>query len=235
MDQKVEAAETERKAAKDEAPDAVLLVNVDEAPKGCCSCDPAPGGCRAWLKDIVLAPWFGNISTAFVLFNVAVMCMPFAGMSEDYAAFVELLGSIISWVFIVEMVLKLIALGCGGYWSDTWNCLDGTIVLMSVFEMALTVLLAGGGANLSFLRILRMLRIVRMLRLMKSWKGLYKIIMAFAKSIPQVGNLFILMALITLIFALLGMQSFGASFDPVEEDMRAHFDYIGPSMITVFL
>ena len=48
---------------------------------------------------------------------------------------------------------------------DRWNTLDGVIVSMSVVEMVVTALLAGDGANLSFLRILRMLRVARMLSL----------------------------------------------------------------------
>ena len=75
--------------------------------------------------------------------------------------------------------------GCSGYWGDGWNVLDGSIVMMSIFEMVLTALLAGGGANISFLRILRMLRLVRMLRLMRSWKGLYKIVMTFGKALSK--------------------------------------------------
>jgi hypothetical protein len=59
--------------------------------------------------------------------------------------------------------------------------------------------------------------------------------MAFVKSIPQISNLFVLMFLMMFIFALLGMQMFGGTFDPIEDDVRGHFDYIGPSMITVFL
>ena len=41
---------------------------------------------------------------------------------------------------------------------------------------------------------------------MRSWKGLYKIVTTFGKAIPQMSNLFVLMALIMLIFSLLGMQ-----------------------------
>ena len=37
----------------------------------------------------------------------------------------------ITVIFMVEMVAKLIALGCTLYWADGWNRLDGTIVLLS--------------------------------------------------------------------------------------------------------
>ena len=86
------------------------------------------------------------------------------------------------------MIVKMVGLGCGGYWSDGWNQLDGTIVSMSIVEMVLTAVAAGSGVNMSFLRTLRMLRLVRVLRLMKSWKELYKIITTFGKALPQLAN-----------------------------------------------
>ena len=106
------------------------------------------------------------------------------------------------------MALKLVGMGCADYWADGWNVLDGSIVTMSIVEIILTALFAGGGVKLSFLR---MLRLARMLRLMKSWKGLHMIVMAFVKAIPQISNLFVLMFLMMFIFALLGMQTFGGT------------------------
>eukprot|EP00965_Chrysotila_dentata_P062885 2083242-Pleurochrysis_carterae.AAC.1 len=109
-----------------------------------------------------------------VILNVVVMCMPYYQMPRDYATTLETAGTTITVIFICEMVLKLLALGCHGYWSDGWNRLDGTIVLVSTVELALAFSTAGSGVNLSFLRILRMLRVMRVLRLMRQWHGLYK-------------------------------------------------------------
>merc|ERR1719271_1267204 len=110
-------------------------------------------------------------------------------------------------------------MGCAAYWADGWNVLDGCIVSLSIGEMLITILLADTGVNISFLR---MLRLLRLLRLLKAWPGLYKIVMAFVKAIPQISNLFVLMFLIMFIFALLGMQTFGGT--GISEDSRWHFD-----------
>ena len=106
--------------------------------------------------------------------------------------------AVISWIFIIEMFIKLIGLGCGSYWSDSWNCLDGTIVTMSIVEMVMTALFAGGGVKLSFLRMLRMLRVLRILRLMRKWRGLYKIISTFLRAIPAMANIVFLIILVRL-------------------------------------
>jgi hypothetical protein len=155
--------------------------------------------------------------------------MPYQGQPPEWESLVEGLSEFITWVFIVEMFLKLLGLGCSQYWADSWNVLDGAIVIMSICEMIITILLADTGINISFLR---MLRLIRLLRLMKAWKGLYQIVMAFVKAIPQISNLFVLMFLMMFIFALLGMQAFGAT--GVGEDSQWHFDYFYSAMLTVF-
>jgi hypothetical protein len=46
------------------------------------------------------------------------MCLPYYGMSDDYAERIESAASVITWLFIVEMGLKLLGLGCKRYWAD---------------------------------------------------------------------------------------------------------------------
>ena len=173
---------------------------------------PLPGSQRMELKELVLAPWFGHATTALVVVNLVLMCMPYYGMSDAYADRLEAAAALITWIFIGEMALKLTALGWYEYWSDGWNRLDGIIVSLSIVEIVLTALFAGAGMKLAFLRILRMLRVARMLRLMKSWKGLYTIVSTILKALPQLTNVMVLLVLITTIFALLGMQIFGGKF-----------------------
>ena len=205
---------------------------------------PAAGSGRAGLRVIVEASWFGHGSTGLVLLNLALMCLPYHGMSAQYEDGLEAAASVITWLFIAEMAMKLLAIGCKAYWSDGWNVLDGTIVIMSIVEMVLTAIFAGGGVKLSFLRILRMLRVARMLRLMKAWKGLYKIVMTVVEAMPQFSNVLILLFLITMICALLGMQLFGGAFNeasgygdapPLAPLPRHNFDYFVPAMLTCFV
>ena len=219
---------------------------VDSGPNSC-DCAPEPGSRRHALGEIMNGSLSSNISTGLVLLNLVLMCMPYATMSVEYEEQLEFGATIISWLFIIEMALKLVGFGCAGYWADGWNQLDGTIVTMSIVEMILTAIFAGSGVKLSFLRILRMLRIARMLRLMKSWKGLYKVISTVVRAMPQMSNVIILVALINMIFALLGMQLFGGQFneefgygDPLVDPAlaplpRYNFDYFIPSIITVFI
>ena len=124
--------------------------------------------------------------------------------------------------------------------------LDGTIVLLAVVEMITTAILAIGGVKISFLRMLRILRVLRILRLMRSWRGLYKIVSTFLRAVPQMANVTILIFLSMFVFALLGMNLFGALFVPENgyspfpcptnvcadgllEKPPFHFEYCGPA------
>lgn len=200
--------------------------------------------------------WVNHGSTALVLLNMLIMCLPYYGMTESYAARLELYATVITWIFVVEMGVKLIGLGCAAYWGDSWNRLDGTIVTMSLVEMIGDMLAAQGDVNVSFLRVLRMLRmlrVLRMLRLMRSWRGLYTIISTLIRAIPQMGNILVLILLTMFMFALLGTQLFGGIYTPsngyslaaacpsgvcpdgLEERPLWHFDFFMPSMLTVFI
>ena len=199
----------------------------------CCDCSPASDeGCCGWrytLRQAMLSSTLGNISTFFVVFNLFLMCLPYAGQSKAYENDVEMASTVVTWIFVIEMFLKLLSMGCSEYWGDSWNVLDGIIVSISIVEIVITVLLADTGVNISFLR---MLRLLRLLRLLKAWPGLYKIVMSFVKAIPQISNLCVLLFILMFIFALLGMQTFGGT--AISEDSRWHFDYFYPAILTVF-
>ena len=136
--------------------------------------------------------------------------------------------------------------------------LDGTIVLLSLFEIlvteVLTIFADGSVPQLSFLRMLRLLRIARALRLMRSWQGLYKIVRTLISVIPKIASLALITFLFMVIFVIAGMQFFGGMFTeengysevPCHEDQcpnpdleeRPHFcnfDYFFPGLISVFI
>ena len=69
---------------------------------------------------------------------------------------------VLTIVFALEMILKLVAYGCRGYWRDSFNTFDGIIVIVSLVEILL-VKLAGieAGGGVSALRALRLLRVLK--------------------------------------------------------------------------
>mmetsp|Transcript_20744 Transcript_20744/g.67897 ORF Transcript_20744/g.67897 Transcript_20744/m.67897 type:complete len:841 (+) Transcript_20744:88-2610(+) len=174
-----------------------------------------------------------RVSTALVVLNLVLMCMPYADQPEEYERAIDQAETVISLLFIVEMALKLLGLGCSGYWSDKWNKLDGTIVLLTSVDLVLSATGTKVGVNVSFFRILR---VARMFRLMRAWPALYQVCSALVGSLYQISNILILFLMMNVIFALLGMQLFGGKL-PLDdgEVPRQHFDYFMPAMLTTFI
>ena len=68
------------------------------------------GGCQLFVKS----KGFSYLSLTFLLCNVVVMCMPFEGQSDEYAAFTESLATVFTFLFTVELVFRLCGYGTPG-------------------------------------------------------------------------------------------------------------------------
>ena len=86
------------------------------------------------------------------------------------------------------------------------------LILFTVLGIMLDVLDSSNAnipINPSMLRTLRLFRIVRILRVLEFAKGIRKLLMAFAMSIPALFNVALLVFLVMFIYASVGMSSFG--------------------------
>jgi hypothetical protein len=112
--------------------------------------------------------------------------------------------SIFNWIFIIEMVTKLIALGFvmdkGTYCRDSWNQLDGFIVSSSILDMSLS------GSNIPALKVLKLLRSLRPLKFINKNVAMKMIVNALIESLGSIANVLIVLVVIYLIFSIIGMN-----------------------------
>jgi hypothetical protein len=127
------------------------------------------------------------------------------------------------------------------YMSDKMNYLDGGVVILSIFEMAMMG--GGGGAMSAFrtVRIFRTFRVLRVARLLRSMQSMQVIISVLIKSMSSFVYLAMLLLLFCFIYALLGMTLFGGKFN-FEDDgsgepgvPRANYDSFNNAFVTVFI
>ena len=164
------------------------------------------------LERVATSKTLYRLAMSVVLIDLVLECMAYDDMSEEFANDLETGSNVINWIFLTEMSLKLLGLGCRGYWCDRWNVLDGVITLESMATMEVKEFFFRGAASsvsLSYLRVLRLLRLIRILRLLHDWQTFYMTFTTFVRVIPQLRNLTILILSFTFVFALLGMQFFG--------------------------
>jgi hypothetical protein len=127
------------------------------------------------------------------------------------AAWLSWSDIIITALFVLEMVAKIVALGFAlpktSYLRNPWNALDFAIVLISVLSLALASL----GNKLKALRSLRALRALRPLRVVSRYPGLKLVVNAVIGAIPKVKNVFVINFLFLLLLAIVGLQNFSGA------------------------
>ena len=187
------------------------------------------------VEDLVTAPAFNAVATLLVMVNVVLLAVPYHNEPIERTRWLESASKTLSVLFMGEFGLKIVGLGCRRYWQNKWNCLDGTLVLISIGELMLENV---AGETLlspkftSTLRLLRVIRVMRAMRVIRQWPTMYRNVVAFVNAVPQVTNLLILMGCVVFIFAIIGMQLFGLT--QLSTKSHAHFEFFGVAALTVF-
>ena len=125
------------------------------------------------MFDLVAHPLFDKFILFLILLSSIMLVIdepPLRECTKDSCmaikGTIEVLDFIVTVLFIIEMLLKLIALGAfmhkGAYARDAWNNLDGFLVSMSIVGLILNPpfqqAASGGGNDVNAVRALRSLR-----------------------------------------------------------------------------
>ena len=114
--------------------------------------------------------------------------------------------NIISYVFIAECLVKIIAhgfyFGEKTYLKDNWNILDFVIVFFSILTYILDSVVE---TDISFIRGFRALRALRPLRVVSKNEGIKTVVNALLKSIPSLIHVMLIVLLFLLVFGILGI------------------------------
>lgn len=142
----------------------------------------------------------------------------------DYAEYVFL------GLFMMEMWIKMYALGARKYFESAFNRFDCVVICGSIFEVIWSAL-KDGSFGLSVLRALRLLRIFKVT---KYWSSLRNLVISLLNSMRSIISLLFLLFLFILIFALLGMQLFGGQFNLPDGTPPTNFNTFPIALLTVF-
>ena len=102
-------------------------------------------------------------------------------------------------IFVAELVARLYALGLR-FFRSGWNVFDFVIIGISLLP-------ATGGFS-----VLRALRILRVLRVISVTPSLRRVVDGLGRALPGMGSVFLLIAIIYYIAAVMATKLFGASF-----------------------
>uniref|UniRef100_A0A1B0CQM6 Sodium channel protein n=1 Tax=Lutzomyia longipalpis TaxID=7200 RepID=A0A1B0CQM6_LUTLO len=130
--------------------------------------------------------------------------------NQPHAVFfiLEVSNAFFTTVFGLEAIVKIVGLRYH-YFTVPWNVFDFLLVLASILGILMEDIMIDLPVSPTLLRVVRVFRIGRILRLIKAAKGIRKLLFALVVSLPALFNIGALLALITFIYAILGMSLFG--------------------------
>ena len=131
---------------------------------------------------------------------------------------------------MMEMFIKVYALGPRAYFESSFNRFDCIVISASIFEVIWSELKSGSFG----LSVLRALRLLRIFKVTKYWKSLRNLVISLLSSMRSIVSLLFLLFLFILIFALLGMQLFGGQFNFDDGTPPTNFNTFPIALLTVF-
>ena len=134
-------------------------------------------------------PVFDNLIITLILVNSLMLTMVDysdrdAEVISDHNRMIEFIGSIFTYIFTLECVLKIIAMGFvmhrNSYLRDYWNWLDFFVVCISIIEII---------PGIPKIKALRTLRVLRPLRSVNALPQMRRLIGSLLASLPELGKI----------------------------------------------
>ncbi|KAK3250165.1 hypothetical protein CYMTET_40447, partial [Cymbomonas tetramitiformis] len=158
------------------------------------------------LYLIVNSAYFEQIIQVIIVANCFTMTLQFYQEPEGYSEGLESASLYFTFVFILEMVLKLVALQMK-YFNDWWNLFDFFIVNSSLLEIILTYgAFVGQMPKMKFIQTFRVLRLVRVVRKMQ---GVGPLFQAMYTGTAKMLNVVFMMFIVIYVYGVAGVTIFG--------------------------
>ncbi len=169
---------------------------------------------RAQLVKLVSHRLFQQTITGLIIVNAIILgleTMP--RVNAAIGAQLMLLDTIIVWIFVAEIALRLAAHGLR-FFRDPWSVFDFLVVAISLSSM-------------SGLSALRAFRVFRVLRMLNAFPSLRTVIAAMLRALPGVASVGVVIVIILFVASVIATKLFGESTPDLFGDLFT-------SMFTLF-
>eukprot|EP00775_Hariotina_reticulata_P006841 gene6841-7059_t len=168
------------------------------------------------VRMLVCSDWFNHLFLLAIAANTVCLAITYHGMSAQLEEDLSRANMVFTFLFTVEMVLKIIGVGLFKYLTDPWSLFDGVVVAFSMVELVSELMARSNAQGLTALRSVRSLRVLRsfrVLRVMKMFKYLESLKMIASVLISSMGSfasIVVLLVLFWMVFSIMGLQMFGS-------------------------
>ncbi|KAG5316037.1 CAC1A protein, partial [Pseudoatta argentina] len=185
---------------------------------------------RFWIRNSVKSQQFYWFVIVLVFFNTVCVAVVHNDQPKWLTEFLYFAEFVFLGLFMMEMFIKVYALGPRVYFKSSFNRFDCIVISASIFEVIWFELKCDSFG----LSVLRALRLLRIFKITKYWKSLRNLVISLLNSMRSIISLLFLLFLFILIFALLGMQLFGGQFNLKSGTPPTNFNTFTIALLTVF-
>lgn len=160
---------------------------------------------RRKLKFIVKHPRFDQLLIVLIVFSSVLLALenPLYDPNSTIQLILDEVNFVISIVFLIEAVIKIIAFGFiyngkDSYLRDGWNVIDFTIAIASI--------------PAAIYKVVRLIKVLRPLRMVSRSKGLQISIRALIRSLPNILNVLLISCIFFFIFGILCISQLKGNF-----------------------
>jgi voltage-gated sodium channel len=174
---------------------------------------------QRFCHNVTHSRWFQRFVLGLILIaGVLVGVETNPEVMRRHGDLLHALDRVILALFTLELLLRIGAEGSRPwrFFKDSWNVFDFVIVAICLLPF-----------HAQFAAVLRLARVLRVLRLVTAVPKLQILVGALLKSVPSMGYVALLLALLFYVYAVVGVSFFG----PHD---AAHFGSIGAAMLTLF-
>ncbi len=156
-----------------------------------------------------------KVIICLIIINAIILGMETSkGLMASYGQLLLTIDSIILWIFVIEILLKLYAYRLK-FWKDPWSIFDFAVVAIALIPSS---------GPLSVLRALRVLRVLRLLTMVPSMR---RVVGALLAAIPGLGSIALVLMIVYYVFAVIATKLFSESYPE-------WFGTLGDSLYTLF-
>lgn len=169
------------------------------------------------MRPVVESSRFQMMVTGVILINALVVGMEtYRQFSASYGSILPVIDILTLLIFTVELVMRFLASrSAGEFIRNPWNMFDVIVVGAGYFPAT------------TFVSILRLFRLLRILRAVTVVPGLRRVVSALIRSLPSMGYVSLLLALIVYVYGALGTYFFSGI-------APAYFGTLHQSILTLF-
>ncbi|HWO42847.1 MAG TPA: ion transporter [Candidatus Eisenbacteria bacterium] len=172
---------------------------------------------RSRIAAITESAFFRRAVTFLILLNALIVGLEtYPEVQRDYGSVLESADRVILGLFTVELFLRFLgARPPVEFFRSGWNVFDLVIVAVGYLPSS------------QFFTVARLFRILRVLRAVSAMPDLQKVVAALLRSLPSLGHIVALLALLMYVYAAVGTSMFG-------EAAPQHFGTLHRSLLTLF-